>query len=464
MFLLLLIITGARSNAQIVVSSYYSYIAEPVAYFAAPDGGYVGIDEIWKPGTHSGVWGKLRKDFVVSKFDDKMSNKVQLPIVYNGEEYSGYFAEFVRSGNKFFAICVDPIKDGAVANMRVIEIDPLNLKVVDNRMVATEKEIDMKLLYYYWSLDPVIFRSSPSSKKHCVFIGADKKEFFLMALDESLQPLWKGKFEIPKIKRSEIKDIDIDDEGNVFIAGIDKDNTVYLSKYDRDGKSTVSELTMPEGKINNASVLAKKNTNEVFIAGTYSENSKFSNGVFNARLEKNTLELKDMHKEIFPETIVDRLHKDGFARGKSRAYGLFQAYVSGRLFENGDGTMSYVIECIQPLGSMGLQKAVGSLVTTTMKESTNVFSHIPRYEVNSFQGDQKQYYANSCGKNFYLFYYDHEENLHRDVSEDQKVYQGKNGVLTVATINDGKIVRAAVPGGGGLWENIKHYLVMECKK
>jgi hypothetical protein len=190
--------------------------------------------------------------------------------------------------------------------------------------------------------------------------------------------------------------------------------------------------------------------------------------VYSATLNKASLALENIKKAAFPDSIVKRLKKDGYASTGGKKYGIFSDYIKCGFFGREGDKLSLVVECKSDLGD-GSRRVidVGSLVIANFDAGAATFSHIPRYAVSAGSKTDNFYYAVPCKQQLFLFYMDAAANLQKELSQAQTVLRGNaNAILFAANVAaDGNIIRKAVEvkSSIGFWESTKLFLQTECR-
>lgn len=464
-FLIACISFCINSTAQMSFVPTTDISFEPIAYYTTPDGGFITLKKAYRtlPGRN---WNKYRYKLSIAKYDKEM-NLVKEQAVSNGEgDFSTFYAELKQSGSGFWLICTDPAEDNFIGNIKAIAIDPVSLQPGTIKVLASQSQLDAQLnVYGGYTSRQILFESSPDLKHHLLFVGNDKADFYLSAINEQLEPTWKGKRGFMDMKQDELRSVNVDDAGNIFITAADKTGG-YIGMFNLEGKAIYKTVSVGEDQTDNVQLYISKASGQAFVAGTYRSGSDYASGVYYARLNKTDLTLDNVSKTIFPESIISSLKKDGFGSTKSKNYGIFSKYLTGKLFGKANDALSLVLECKHDLGD-GRALGVGSLVTVNFNGTNSSFSHIPRYVVTGGSNTQDRFYAVSCKEQLILFYLDHEANLAKGPGEAYTVLRGynKKAILTAAFIDEkAATVKKAVEvkEGFDMWAAIRIFLKKEC--
>ena len=466
LFLVTCLLFCINCTAQIsyVPTEYTEF--EPVSYYATSDGGFLTLKKMYRvlPGRN---WdrNRVRYKLAVARYDKEMKLLKEQAISNGEEDFSSFYAELKLSGNKFWLICADPAEGDAIGNMKAIEIDVVTLQPGTIKILATKTQLDAQLnLYDGYATRQIIFESSPDLKHHFLFVGNSKEEFYLSGINEQLEPVWKGKRAFPDIKQKDIRSVNVDDAGNVFITAADKTGG-YIAMYNAEGKAMYKTVLLGEDQTDNVLIHISKTTGQAYVAGTYRSGSDYASGVYYARLNKKDLTPENVSKTLFPEDIITRLKKDGFGSTKSKNYGIFSKYLSGKLYGKQGDALSLVLECKHELGD-GRAVGVGSLLTVNFSGTNSSFSHIPRYAVSAGRRMYERFYAVVCKQQLILFYIDHGDNLDKSSNDAHTVLKGdKKAILTAAFTDDksGTIKKAVeIKDGLDIWGSIRLFLTKAC--
>lgn len=447
-----------QTNAQFSSVSTQSSHIIPLKSYTTSDGGRIILkktsDE--QGGRH---WKKFRYELLLLKYsrDGLLTTQKFL----GKEQFGALYADLIKSDGRFWIIYFEPVDGTEVGNVKAMEIDPITLEAKETRLMAEKEKIDEKISPFGGFYNKTIFmKSAPDAKFHLLLIDNNENEFYLSCLNEKLESVWNSKVNLAPYKQKEINAYEIDDKGFVYIAAVNKDGA-QLSIFDLKGNQTHKALSL--GSINPTDMQVLSTNDQVILAGFYG-NKENAKGVYFANFDTKSNSLKNIRQTAFPDSLIQRLKKDGFASVKASKYGINIWQYRSRLIEQLDGNVNLITELNAELGNDRIRaKGVGSLIVSHLTMSPSFFSHIPRYSVSNSLYAEQEYYSLSCHDKTFLFYWDDASNLSKSLLEEQKILKGTgNAVLVGAAIkNDGSILRKVIPGGMSAG-SIENFYQKEC--
>ena len=434
------------ANAQLVSIASKAAVFKPSGFMPADDG-FIAIKKEAKPrGGTFDLFNRYKATLV--KYDQDMKVVKEQPL-FNGSLNTMVYLELQKSSGNYWVVYCEPLQKNKFKSFYAMQVDAQTLATSEPKLIAAEDKIDERIDFGVVDEEKnVNFKSSPSQRYHALLIDNLSGYFFLECLDDQMQPVWNSKQKTPDFKQEYLNSMAVDDEGNIYISYV-KDDKAIISVFNAKGIATQTPLNF--GDIKPAQVILMPTRSGTLMAGgLYKENSDYGRGIYTAVLNKKSFAAGKIQKTDISEAIMKRLDKDGLAKSKPSKFGVF-TYMGDTKFYGDEQNLWVVVEFRQSLGS-GRALAEASLLAADLSTPNPTFAHIPRYAVTSNIISDKRYFAINCTDKLMLLYKDHQDNLSRDLSEDQKVLNGEKGaVLIMASISkDGTVKRKEFVGQGNL--------------
>lgn len=465
------------SDAQkLVIAPRTSYQnIRPDIYLKKSDGGYIGIQSMVKDISKKKYYQSpniFRTAVTLVSFDKDL-NKIKEVALNNGEPtYSPELTQLVQSGGKYYFLYCMPSTEEKIGSIGVMEVNPETLQTGTETVIAEESSINEKLPFFILELESIVkYSSSPDHTYHSIYVKDNKGDFFITCLNSQLKPIWQNKVEIPGFKPDDVDDVVVDDNGNTFIAASKrgKKSETVVTIFDTKGTSKTKEINFSETEPVHTKMAISK-TGKLLLCGGYSETGGNVAGVYKAELNTSTFALENIQKNPFPDSMIERLHKDGFAKLRDKKFGIIEYEFFCRCYIQDNDMLQLLIECKHTLGADGKYFGAGSLVVSNFIQQGAVFAHIPRYAVaidepHTFER-VSTYFGTSVHNKLVLVYADNAANIDRPLYEPQKVLNGtKDGAFFAAVIGaDGKIERTILNSTNDLTEAINKFLIEKVKK
>ncbi len=466
LFLMLGFLVISGHTQVVVMSSIYSPFQPPES-LPTPDGGYIGITKTYNVKKGTG-WNRLRYVISLTKFDARL-NTIKTTSLYNGEPaFTAFYVALKKSNDKYWLVYIEPSKGFNLGSVKAVEINTNTLETGETITLAAESQVSMKINVSSPSKIKIYFESSPDYKNHCLFLYSGEAEYYVSEFDENLKTLWSGRMTSPGYKPEDMRSIYITNSGEIFLANIKNEKTA-VTIFKKNGSVSHKDLSFPNIHPTDLKIYGLDEKNDVLIRGHYGHGSETVTGVYKASLNSRTTAIENLVSEDFPEVTIERLKKDGFAKTKSKNFGIEEESLSCEVFKRKNGELVLILECKHYLGvNVRMGTGVGSLLTASFTSSGPRFSHIPRYAVTPevIEG-RNEYFAVGCKDDLILFYKDEASNLNISLDQPQKVLNGdKNAILVGAYVaSDGKISKRVMVSSSGsqITENINRYLMKECQ-
>ncbi len=392
-------------------------------------------------------WNKSNYKISVMFYDQHMRLSVKNDLANGDYAFNSIEPRMVRSGNSVWVIYAMPGNKNNIGDIIAEQLDGKTLKSIGKSTIVTEAELDESVaIYLNGPKCDFILKNSPDSKYHSLLIDNGRGDFFISCLDNNMKPIWKKRQDLPGFKHEDITGMAVNNEGTIFMSAVKKESTT-VSSFSVSGSFSQQVVVMPgDIKPDKASVFTGNN-NDVYIGGVGMKDSKNVNNFFLGKLAKDG-SLSAFKSLDLPDTMIDRLHKDGLAKEKSNKSGIMSYYLNPEIIQQSNGRIKLILECKQGLGKDGTQyMAYGSLIIADFDAPQKNFLIIPKYTVGSYTFSyDNQFLVVPSANKITLYYYDNADNLDRELSEPQKVLKGaSNAALIAADIDDnGKIKRKSV--------------------
>lgn len=365
-------------------------------------------------------------------------------------------ATLMHFGKKIFLVYEENVNPAETGDIVASEIDLASLALSKPIVIAHLK--NNKYLFP-WE-DRVVgrytctFSKSPNQKQNLLFItGRASNECYVSLLDESLNIIREKKETFFNSER-EIKVFDActDNQGMIYTSyGIypkrkenPRNDLNYVAVL--DSKDNITEHRLDIGTLRASSIrlLPAKKQQGIHFAGYYYNNElEFLTGAFYGTLSASGVISNPILKKDLPETLVEELDKDGWAK-KNKG---MQPAIIPLLYEleNGDVSMMGAFRQVKD-GGVKYQYDLhntGSTLNVWFSGKEAFFYRIPRslYTAESPTGDGL--FVLPFNDTLILIYNDHEDNSKKDLTDKPSSSNFHNNAVTiVAKIKpDGSISR-----------------------
>lgn len=423
--------------AQTVYAPRSSFSIDYEKLIEAPGGNFIGA--VYQNDHVSGTnWNKFRKKITISLYDKNFNLVSSKPLLDGTNQFSAFHSSLIQSNDKIFLAYIEPGKGNKISDFKVIKIDNKTLQESAPQVVVSESDIDEKVKFF-WGENKIFTRSSPSTKKHLVYIDNSDDEFFLASLDENMVVKWKNKISLPGYKQKEIQSIIVDDAGKVYLSCLNKKNIATIFTIDNGEISLSKQFSIESATVFNLQIENSKIVDELYIGGAIGTESDNASVLFKGTIKKNNLSIVDMDKLVINDTILRLLDKNGLAYEKKKKAGIIPFFISIKLFPLKDSEPLLLIECRRNIYAEKRTYGVAaSLIIANF--NTNVkeqFVHIPRYAVLPSEHEEYEYLTNVCNDKLNIVYIDNEANFNKTANEDYKVLNGtKNAAFFIVTIDN----------------------------
>jgi hypothetical protein len=344
---------------------------------------------------------------------------------------------------------VEPAEKNNIGNIMAVEINPLTLETSSPKALAVSKSMGLSLpLMSGVGAKKVLFKYSPDHKRVLLFVGAGKEQFYLSSLDEQLNVVWGKNETIPGITDKEIQAAIIDNTGTIYLSyvgGEEDQETANITIFKQTGAPIRKSLRIENARASEVLLLPSKQSDSIYIAGTYFDQTDNLAGVFKSNITTAGFKLAATKKSPFPSTIVEQFANDDWGSTKGKKYGLYPQF-SSQLIETGEGISMVAEFRSQDMSTKAMYEFAGGILNIYFDNKQTSFSRIPKYRVSAGSTMGDSYFAFSSKGKVIIFYNDNEENLSRDIALKplgSSVY--KNAVLVAAVIEpDGTVRREKV--------------------
>ncbi|SEW26911.1 hypothetical protein SAMN05428988_3808 [Chitinophaga sp. YR573] len=412
-----------------------------------PGRGYIGIKKEDK--NVSGMnWNKYRMTVTLIQYDKDLKVTKENKLSGGDNAYSSIiYSSLEKIGDKIWFIYVEPAEKNNIGNIMAVEVNPLTLEVSSPKVLAASKSMGLSLpLMNGLAAKKVLFKYSPDRKKVLLFVGAGKEQFYLSRLDEQLNVVWGKNETIAEITDKEIQSEIIDNAGIVYLSYVGKVKTIAdIVIFKQTGTPLHKTLTIENAWPAEVLLLPSKQSDSIYIAGTYFDQTDNLAGVFKSNITTTGFKLAVAKKSPFPSGIVEQFANDGWGSTKGKKYGIYPQF-SSQLVETGEGISMVAEFRSEDMTSKAAYKFAGGILNIYFDNKQTSFSRIPKYRVSAGSTMGDSYFAFSSKGKTIIFYNDNEENLNRDIALKplgSSVY--KNAVLVGAVIEaDGTVKRTKV--------------------
>lgn len=457
-----------------VVFSQFSTIPTTASYFApekfvkTPDGGYLGTMEyrLEKSKFNSNAF---RISIDIIRYDKDMKFVKKQKAFSNDNGFAIYYHAIKLSGGKCWLIAIEALKDtkeAYLSNIVAFEIDPVTLEIKEKKIIAEQTNIDQEVNGYYDNIK-VLLETSQDKKHNALFIYNDKKEFYISALDENFEPVWKNKQYVPdhKMAISQFRHLHIDNNGYIYLMIISEKEDAIIGRYAANETAYRKPMAGSQ-EINDADFYTDSSGN-VLLVGTCKNNSENVTGVFKAVLNTKTLDIEQVQVANIPAPLMERLDDEEAASLKPKKYGMYPYSFRSKLIGQEEGNIYLILETRADHKSGAAIRFVKDIMTINFRGAAIVFGYIRRNNMLIYENSEGHYYPYVCNDKLALVFFDNAANINKTINDKlSDLNYDKNAMLVAAFINaDGAAQKKEVPVNGalGLWQSVNNFLVTECR-
>ncbi|MES2850800.1 MAG: hypothetical protein V4685_17200, partial [Bacteroidota bacterium] len=440
----------------------------PEKFVKTPDGGYLGMMKFRLDNAKFNS-NAFRISIDVVKYDKDMKFVKKQKAFSNDNGFAIYYSAIKESGGKFWLIAIEALKDNKeayISNIVAFEIDPVTLEIKEKKIIAEQTNIDQEVNGYYENIK-LLLETSQDKKHHALFIYNDKKEFYISALNENFEPVWKSKQYVPDLKMtmSQFRHLHVDNTGYIYLMIISEKEGAILGRYAANETAYRKPMAGTE-EINEADFYTDA-SGKVLLIGTCRNNPDNVTGVFKSVLNTKTLDLELVQVTNIPAPLMERLEDEDAASLKPKKYGMYPYSFRSKLVGQEEGNIYLILETRAAHKSGAAIRFAKDIMTINFRESAIVFGYIRRTNMLTYENTAGHYYPYFCNDKLALVFYDNAANINKTINDKlSDLNYDKNAMLVAAFINpDGSVQKkeVSVNSGLGLWQSVNNFLGTECK-
>lgn len=349
------------------------------------------------------------------------------------------------------------------------EAGPAKLVTFDNATMKETKEViamdfeknqmplPFKMVADGWQ--PYQFRVSHNSKKLLVYaVHQFEKEkpirFVYNIFDENLNII-KEEVITFKEKNVSIYSVLCDDDGNlILVYWASDDNPGYRRKRDpMDSEKTIDIIPFKgtrtktpfrlEGiTLKGLGMVFSQKQDKIFIGGIYSEDVDENYiGTYFTSIDRKTWKMAPFAKHEFPEQILKKIDKDGFAKSGSKNQGLYKNF---QVFHalRGDGTFDLMLHYLRydaPVSYSGSgygqsEYTGGDFLDVHFVNDKPVYAIIPKH-ITSGGDFYLKFSLYSIDEDLSILYNDNKNNVEKDLDDKPHTGVVQKSEAVISTIS-----------------------------
>lgn len=393
---------------------------------------------------------KMKSSNKLLAYDERVT-LVKETVLENGNEVFGPFSSILEIINdKLFFISYRYSESTGIEIMAA-EVDTVTVSLGEAKKIITinQKNVGLfKIMDIIYSYNFVV-RSSPDRSKYLfLWITGMNETFFFTVTDNKLNKLNSVTGSTEKTSDPTITNCFVDNAGNFFMGYKYKKKSTFHSGLvaSVNGVTKEASLTLKEGLPHDVYVSAGTEDDHVRVYGTYSIDGFYITGGFSCNLDKKNLSVKGLLQKPIPETIMEKLDKDKYAKTKKKDYGAYpEVHFETSQLDKDVIIMAGDLTRYQSKG-YGLDAVslpvVGPTLILLIKKDDIIISRLPKKEELNQRANN--FFLHKWRTKAILLYADVEGNLDKPVedAETSDYSSRRNNVMVAALVEpDGKIIR-----------------------